>query len=431
MRTTQQEMLRAHMVALRLTREQFANQLGVKKRALETWLLPESSKECRRMPEAIWQLIAHRWPSLPAPQSQGGALLRSLRIDGAPHLLSVSQFGRDDLEELFRMARLLEPVAQRHKVCRVLEGAVLGNLFFEPSTRTRLSFGAAFSRLGGSVCDTTGFTFSSMAKGESLADTARVVAGYFDILVLRHPETGSVARFAQHLEVPVINAGDGTGEHPTQALLDVYSIEKEFRRLGKSIDGSCIALVGDLRYGRAVQSLFRLLQVYAGLHIKLVSPLGLEMPAELIELAANNGHRITQHSTLEAGLRDADVIYATRIQRERMPQAESGEAMEAYPARFRIDKAAVARFARTDVVILHPLPRDSAPESNDLAPDLDTDSRLAIFRQTDNGIALRMAVFAVLLGVESQLQASMRDATWRRPARISRLDAPFHVLAGS
>ncbi|MFT3735165.1 MAG: aspartate carbamoyltransferase [Rhodocyclaceae bacterium] len=428
MRTDQQAALRVCMQTLGLTREQFANALGIKRRALDTWLLPDSSKECRRMPETAWRLIEERWPQLLVRNDQAGgsSLLDSLRLDDVPHVLSVAQFSRDSLAELFAIARLLEPVAQRRKVCPVLDGAVLGNLFFEPSTRTRLSFGAAFARLGGAVCDTTGFTFSSMAKGESLADTARVVAGYFDILVLRHPETGSVARFAEQLEVPVINAGDGAGEHPTQALLDIYTIEQEFRRLGKSIDGSCIALVGDLRHGRAVQSLFRLLQVFKGVHFKLVAPTALAMPAELIEAAATQGHKISQHSTLETGLKGADVIYATRIQRERM----TTEIMESYPERFRIDKAVIRRVAQKDAVILHPLPRDSDPAANDLATDLDDDPRLAIFRQTDNGIAVRMALFAVLLGVEGQLQSAMRDAHWRRPARIGKRDAPFHQLTG-
>ncbi|GAA5166158.1 aspartate carbamoyltransferase [Viridibacterium curvum] len=425
MRTSQQDFLRSHLQATKLTREQFANQLGIKKRALDTWLLPDSSKEARRMPDAVRQLITQRWP-LGSGALADGTLLDSLKCEGVPHVLSVSQFNRDSLEALFRIAQLLEPVAQRRKVCPVLDGAVLGNLFFEPSTRTRLSFGAAFARLGGSICDTTGFTFSSMAKGESLADTARVVAGYFDILVLRHPDTGSVARFAQDIEVPVINGGDGAGEHPTQALLDIYTIEQEFRRLGKSIDGSCIALVGDLRHGRAVQSLFRLLQVFKGVHFKLVAPSALAMPAELIETASAAGHKVTQHSTLDTGLKGADVIYATRIQRERM----TTEIMESYPERFRIDKAVIRRVAQKDAVILHPLPRDSDPAANDLATDLDDDPRLAIFRQTDNGIAVRMAVFAVLLGVESQLSSAMRDARWRRPARIGKQDAAFHRPVG-
>ena len=132
---------------------------------------------------------------------------------------------------------------------------MLGNLFFEASTRTRVSFGAAFCRLGGSVCDTTGFTFSSMAKGESIYDTSRVISGYVDALVIRHPEQGSVAEFARATNVPVINGGDGPGEHPSQALLDLYTIQREFSRLGKIVDGAHIALVGDLKYGRTVHSL--------------------------------------------------------------------------------------------------------------------------------------------------------------------------------
>jgi len=156
----------------------------------------------------------------------------------------------------------LEPVARRQYRCNVLDGAVMANLFFEASTRTRISFHTAFSRLGGRVCDTTGFTFSSISKGESLEDTARVIAGYADAIVMRHPETGSVAQFAKGLRVPVINAGDGTGEHPSQALLDYYTISSEFDRLGKTIDGMTIAMVGDLKHGRTIHSLCRLLRLF-------------------------------------------------------------------------------------------------------------------------------------------------------------------------
>jgi aspartate carbamoyltransferase catalytic subunit len=429
MRIDQQPALRAAMKALGMTRDMFSNSLGVKRRALDTWLLPATSQEYRQMPDAVRLLIESRWPGL--SRLDAAAEVSPLRdricAPDAPHLLSVSQFQRDTLDELLRLAASLEPVAQRHKVSRALEGAVLGNLFFEPSTRTRLSFGAAFSRLGGAVCDTTGFTFSSMAKGESLADTSRVVAGYFDVIVVRHPETGSVAQFAQDIEVPVINGGDGVGEHPTQALVDVYTMEKEFARLGKSLDGATIALVGDLRNGRAVQSLFRILALYRALNFKLVAPAGFEMPNELIDAATALGHRVTQHSTLQTGLRDVDVVYATRIQKERMQE----EMTEGYPARFCIDKNAIARFAPADVVILHPLPRDSAPEANDLSSDLGSDPRLAIFRQTDNGMAVRMAVFAMLLGVEAKIAGSLRDAQWRRPMRIGKRDAKFHRLVGS
>jgi aspartate carbamoyltransferase catalytic subunit len=318
----------------------------------------------------------------------------------------------------------MEPIARRRKVTRVLEGAVLGNLFFEPSTRTRVSFGAAFCRLGGSVCDTTGFTFSSMVKGESIADTSRVVSGYVDAIVVRHPEQGSVAEFARHTHLPVINGGDGTGEHPTQALLDLYTIRREFARLGKAVDGATVAMVGDLRHGRTVHSLIRLLSLYRGLTFRLVAPRSLEMPPELVEAAAAAGHRVQQVPLLAEGLRGADVLYATRIQKERM----SGEALEAYPVDFRIDRRALAALGRPDTVVMHPLPRDGSPGANDLSTDLDDDPRLAIFRQTDNGIPVRMAVFAVLLGVEHLVQRDLRDAPWIAPARLGPRDAPFHRL---
>jgi aspartate carbamoyltransferase catalytic subunit len=168
---------------------------------------------------------------------------------------------------VLQVAGVMEPVARRHKVTRVLEGAVLANLFFEPSTRTRVSFGAAFCRLGGSVCDTTGFTFSSMAKGESIADTSRVVSGYVDAIVVRHPEQGSVAKFAAATHIPVINGGDGPGEHPTQALLDLYTIHKEFARLGKKLDGAHVALVGDLRHGRTVHLAHQAAEPLQGPHV--------------------------------------------------------------------------------------------------------------------------------------------------------------------
>lgn len=194
------------------------------------------------------------------------------------HLLSIDSLSRDEIDHLMRVAARLEPVAQRRKVTRILEGAVLGNLFFEASTRTRVSFHTAFSRLGGSVCDTTGFTFSSMAKGESLYDTSRVMSGYCDAIVMRHPEQGSVAEFAAATHVPVINAGDGPGEHPSQALLDIYTIDKEFARQGKSLKGAHVLMTGDLKYGRTVHSLLKLLALYGPLRVTLVAPRGSRCP---------------------------------------------------------------------------------------------------------------------------------------------------------
>ncbi|MEA3119904.1 MAG: aspartate carbamoyltransferase catalytic subunit [Paraburkholderia sp.] len=352
------------------------------------------------------------------------ALSSRILFEGKAQLLSVDQFSRDAVEALFRVADIMQPIARRKKISRVLEGAVLGNLFFEASTRTRVSFGAAFCRLGGSVCDTTGFTFSSMAKGESIYDTSRVISGYVDALVVRHPEQGSVAEFARATNLPVINAGDGPGEHPSQALLDLYTIQREFSRLGKIVDGAHIALVGDLKYGRTVHSLVKLLALYRDIKFTLISPPTLEMPAYIADQIARNGHVVEQTHDLASGLRGADVVYATRIQKERF----ADESFEGYTPDFQINQAIVDTACGRDTLIMHPLPRDSRPGANDLSTDLNHDPRLAIFRQTDNGIPIRMAIFAVLLGVENQVQHSLRDAAWRPPAYLAPDDAVFHGI---
>ncbi len=419
----QQALLRDSMRRLDLGRSAFADRLGVSKRALDTWLLPEHSGGHRSMPDVVARLIASLSGATSAAAGATDVRAR-LSHSGKPHLLSVDVFDRALAEEVLRVAESMEPIARRQKVTRVLEGAVLGNLFFEPSTRTRVSFGAAFCRLGGSVCDTTGFTFSSMAKGESIADTSRVISGYVDAIVVRHPEQGSVAQFAAATNIPVINGGDGPGEHPTQALLDLYTIRREFARLGKKLDGASVALVGDLRHGRTVHSLIKLLSLYKGLRFTLIAPPSLEMPPELVALARSRGHKVRESAGLAEGLKQPDILYATRIQKERM----SSEGLESYPASFRVDRALVAARCARDTVILHPLPRDSTPGANDLAADLDRDARLAIFRQTDSGIPVRMAVFAIVLGVDHLVVRDMRDAPWISPARLGPTDAAFHRL---
>ena len=427
---SQQEVLRDAMRRLNLTRDAFSQRLGIRRRALDTWLLPADSKESRAMPELVGKFVAEiltheaRGPVDAAGTADVRPLVQRIGAEGRPHLLSVAQFDRSSLEDLFQVADLMQPIARRQKVSRVLEGAVLGSLFFEASTRTRVSFGAAFCRLGGSVCDTTGFTFSSMAKGESIYDTSRVMSGYVDALVVRHPEQGSVAEFARATHIPVINAGDGPGEHPSQAILDLYTLQREFSRLGKLIDGTHVAMVGDLKYGRTVHSLFRLLALYRGLKFTLVAPPSLEMPSHLIDLVARNGHVVEVTPSLENGLRGADVVYATRIQTERL----AGETVEGYTPEFQIRKALVDAVCKPDTVLMHPLPRDGRPGANDLSTDLNHDPRLAIFRQTDNGIPVRMALFAVLLGVENQVARSMRDAGWRAPSHIGPDDAIFDGL---
>lgn len=427
MSISQQVFLRDAMRRLNLTRDVFASRVGVKRRALDTWLLPESSQEFRSMPEVVNRFVTEIVENEAllekySQRAQAGPLRDRIAVNGRHQLLSVDQFSRESVEELFRIADLMQPIARRQKVSRVLEGAVLGNLFFEASTRTRVSFGAAFCRLGGSVCDTTGFTFSSMAKGESIYDTSRVMAGYVDAMVVRHPDEGSVAEFARATNIPVVNGGDGPGEHPSQALLDLYTILTEFSRLGKLLDGSHIVLVGDLKYGRTVHSLIKLLALYRDLKFTLISPPGLGMPAHILEQAAQRGHVITETHSLADGLPGADVIYTTRVQKERF----AAEELEGYTPDFQVNKAMVNTYCDSDVIVMHPLPRDSREGANDLSVDLNDDARLAIFRQTDNGIPVRMAIFAVLLGVEGLVQHSLRDVTWSPPSHIGPDDSIFH-----
>jgi aspartate carbamoyltransferase catalytic subunit len=429
MTVSQQVFLRDAMRRLNLTRDVFAGRIGVKRRALDTWLLPEGSQEFRAMPEVVNRFVTEIVENETllqkyAQSAQSGPLRNRIAYEGKSQLLSVDQFSRESVEDLFRIADQMQPIARRQKVSRVLEGAVLGNLFFEASTRTRVSFGAAFCRLGGSVCDTTGFTFSSMAKGESIYDTSRVMSGYVDAMVIRHPEKGSVAEFARATNIPVVNGGDGPGEHPSQALLDLYTILTEFSRLGKLLDGAHIALVGDLKYGRSVHSLIKLLALYRGLKFTLIAPKGLEMPEYLLDQVGTRGHVIEQTSSLEQGLPGADVIYATRVQKERF----STEELEGYSPDFQVNKAIIDKCCGPDVIVMHPLPRDSREGANDLSVDLNHDPRMAIFRQTDNGIPVRMAIFAVLLGVEGLVQHSLRDVTWSPPSHIGPDDSVFHGL---
>lgn len=212
------------------------------------------------------------------------------------NILSVEQFDLDSIQQIFATADRMQPYARRQKRTKVLDGAILGNLFFEASTRTRVSFGTAFNLLGGEVRETTGMESSALAKGESLYDTARVLSSYSDVIAMRHPKSGSVAEFAQGSRVPVINGGDGANEHPTQALLDLYTIKKELAYHGHLIDGMHICMMGDLKYGRTVHSLSRLLALYKNIRFTLISPQELAMPdsvlAVLIKLVTVSLSRI-------------------------------------------------------------------------------------------------------------------------------------------
>lgn len=340
------------------------------------------------------------------------------------HFLSIDQISLDEAERLFFLSDKLLSVANRKMICRSLEGAVLGSLFFEASTRTRVSFEAAFNRLGGSVCSTTGFTFSSMAKGESIYDTSRVISGYVDILVIRHPGKGSVAEFANATNVPVINGGDGPGEHPTQALLDLYTIRTEFRRLGKSLAGSHILFVGDLKYGRTVHSLIKLLSLYENLHITLLNPPELALPGGLLDIVSRRGHRVDTCHNLASVDGKVDIVYATRIQKERF----SDESIVSYTEDYHVDQRFLSHVGDEHTVLMHPLPRDSATDANDLSVSLNKDPRLAIFRQTDNGIPIRMALFASILGVDKQIERGFRPVGWWTPRAIGPDDTDFTAI---
>ena len=325
------------------------------------------------------------------------------------HILSVNQFERGDIEKVFQVADSMEPYALRKQVTRVLEGAILGNMFFEPSTRTRVSFGCAFNLLGGEVRETTGIQNSALAKGESLYDTARVLSGYSDVICMRHPEAGSVAEFAEASRVPVVNGGDGANEHPSQALLDLYTIQKEVRAKGRTLDGLRIAMIGDLKNGRTVHSLSQLLCLYENLHVVLVSPSELAMPEKYVEMLREKGHAVVVSNELASSIEHVDIVYSTRIQEERF---ESKEEADLYRGRFRLNQSIYTEHCEPNTVIMHPLPRDSRAEANELDNDLNHNPNLAIFRQADNGVLVRMALFAMILDVVDQVHDSARPVNW-------------------
>jgi len=266
-----------------------------------------------------------------------------------------------------------------------LKGKVLATLFYEPSTRTRLSHEAAMLRLGGQVVSQESASVSSSAtKGETIEDTIRIVEGYADVIVLRHPEMGAAARAAAVASVPIINAGDGPGEHPTQSLLDLYTIEKE---VGK-IDGVSIAFVGDLKYGRTVRSLARILANFSRVRVTFVSPLSLGIGEDIKRILKEKGVSYRETEKLEEVLDAVDILYMTRIQQERFAdRAEYERLKDSY-----ILTNEMVQHMKSHARILHPLPR-----VHEIAPDVDQDPRAAYFRQAHNGLVVRMALLQKLL----------------------------------
>ena len=331
------------------------------------------------------------------------------------HIISVNQFARDDVERVFAVADTMEPYAHREHFTKALEGAILGNMFFEPSTRTRVSFGCAFNLLGGHVRETTDVKASSISKGESLYDTARVISGYSDVIVMRHPQVGSVAEFAKASRVPVINGGDGPNEHPSQALLDLYTIKKELASNDTEIDGMNMAMVGDLKHGRTVHSLSQLLQLYNDIHFTLISPKELKMPKDIVGKLGDAGHTVIETDDMESGLGDNNTVYLTRIQEERFTSKLEADI---YRGRFRLNQAIYTRNCQPNTVIMHPLPRDSRKDANELDNDLNQHPNLAIFRQTDNGVLVRMALFSLILDVADKVEQTASKVGWYTGSRF-------------
>ena len=296
-------------------------------------------------------------------------------------IVSIEDFSREEINYILNISHSMEPLAA--KGSDMLKGKILANLFFEPSTRTRLSFEAAMLKLGGSTIGFAEAEIASVRKGENLADTIRTVENYADIIALRHPLEGAAKLAAEFSKIPILNAGSGAEEHPTQAFMDLYTLQKE---KGK-IDGLKIALVGDLRYGRTVHSLAYALSLY-NIELYLISPESLRMRHEVIR-AIQNKISIVEDTNLEKIIPQIDVLYVTRIQKERFPDlAEYAKVKGIYKIDLKTLKS-----AKKDLIILHPLPR-----LDEIAAEVDNTPQARYFQQVWNGIVVRMALLALVLG---------------------------------
>ena len=299
-------------------------------------------------------------------------------------IISVSQFDRPKLDYILGVGNEMKILVERFGSADLLQGKILANLFYEPSTRTSSSFMAAMLRLGGQVIPINNVQYSSVTKGESLPDTVRTLESYADLIVIRHPDVGSAATAAHYASKPIINAGDGVGEHPTQALLDLFTVQEA---LG-TIEGLKIAMVGDLKFGRTVHSLTKLLVNYP-VEFIFVSPENLRMPADELDVVNASGHAYEQREDVHDIIGDVDVLYVTRVQKERFTDlAEYDQVRD----RYVVDPALMDR-AKQRMIVMHPLPR-----INEISYAVDSDPRAAYFRQMRNGMYIRMALLAAVLG---------------------------------
>lgn len=299
-------------------------------------------------------------------------------------ILSVGQFSRQDLDYIFGVAHEMREMVERVGTFDLLKGKILANLFYEPSTRTSSSFTSAMERLGGSVIPINEVRYSSVSKGESLPDTVRTLECYVDVIVLRHPEVGASAVAARYARKPIINAGDGVGEHPTQALLDLFTILAELRQ----VDGLTVTMLGDLKYGRTVHSLARLLSLYQ-VRLNYVSPDLLRMPREIIDELGQKSVAQAEFTSLDEALPESDVLYVTRVQKERF---EDEALYESVKGAFVITPETLTK-AKDEMIVMHPLPR-----VGEISLEVDDDPRAAYFRQMEYGLYVRMALLALVLG---------------------------------
>ena len=305
------------------------------------------------------------------------------RFDGMD-ILSVKQFRHRDLDIIFDVARDMREMVDRQGAVDILKGKLLSNLFYEPSTRTSSSFAAATQRLGGNVIQINNVTFSSVSKGEELRDTIRSMGSYSDAIVLRHPDEGSADIAAEVSEKPIINAGDGIGEHPTQALLDIFTIVEE---LG-TIDGLTVTMLGDLKYGRTVHSLAKLLALY-DVKLNFVAPDLLKAPTALVDSLIESGVGPCKHVDLDSIISETDVLYVTRVQKERFVDQSVYEKVNRSYA-VNVDTMDIAK---ERMIVMHPLPR-----VDEISRAVDKDPRAAYFRQMEYGMYVRMALLALVFG---------------------------------
>jgi len=300
-------------------------------------------------------------------------------------LITMDDLTNEEILQVLDSARRLVPVAKGEVYLPLLQGKVLGNLFFENSTRTRMSFEAAMKRLGGEVLNLSSVG-SSVAKGETLYDTMQMVDGYADIAVIRHPNQGAAQYSADAVEIPILNGGDGAGNHPTQTMLDLFTI----REAHGSLEGLNVVMVGDLRYGRTTHSLSHAL-VRFGAKITLVSPDALKMPDEIVSDLKNHGGEITETEEMSSSIDSADVIYMTRIQKERFPDED--EYMKVAGI-YKLTEDDLSE-AKSGMIVMHPLPR-----VNELHASVDSTKHAKYFQQAFNGVPTRMALLCRSLGID-------------------------------